>query len=132
MRTYTAFDRFYWEYISQTFPDAYHEFCIFFASFNFSPQIFNDPKHASIQIACFMEFTNQSQVPFRSKKLFNIGRTGYYDIKADDKNISGLIYEWFCQYQDHLKQAITPVYTPGRRNQSYLIGESNLMSASGW
>lgn len=133
MRTYRTFDRFYWEYVAQTFPDAYHEFRIFFSSFNFSPEIFNDPKHAKIQIACVMEFANQSQVPFQGKVNLKEGRVRSYDIKADNKHISGLIYEWFCELQENLHTSVKPVFIEGSgRNRPYLIGESNLMSASGW
>lgn len=132
MRVYHAFDRFYWEYICQTWPDAYHEFCIFYSSFNFSPEIFNDPKHATIQIACVMEFANQSQVAFQAKVSLKMGRVRSYDIKADNKHIAGLIYEWFFEYQEYLGTSVSPVFIEGSgRNRPYLIGELNFVSFSG-
>lgn len=132
MRTYTAFDRFYWEYVSQTWPDAYHEFCVYFSSANIPVELFNDPKHATIQIATLIEFANQSTTPFRARYETHTNRKGYYDIKSDNRNIAGLIYEWFCEYQDQLSNAVTPIFMPSRNANQYLIGEQSFNSASGW
>ena len=107
------------------------DFQIYFASIKFDPSIFFYPKLSDIQIACFMSFATNSEVPFASKKLIGLRNYRLYYIKSDDRNIPGLIYEWFSQYQELLMNRVTIIHQTGRNvNRKYLIGENIKMAAS--
>lgn len=99
MRNYSAFDRDYWEYAGKRWQDAYLDFYLYCEELQILQDLFYDSKFKDIQIAIFMEFVKTTGVPFRTKKL-NLPTEKYYDVKSDNKNISGLIYEWLNEYSE--------------------------------
>lgn len=93
-KVFTAFDKTYWDYISETWPEAFRDFKIFLSEyeitsgFNYWVSFFERP--AAEQIEIFQRFTQGTCEPYSFNK--------YHRTSGKLNDDSGKIYEWFCKY----------------------------------